>query len=52
VLTCSCTASSGYWSSSSFIGNAVSAWSVYFFDGGAGALNKGNHYHVRAVRGG
>lgn len=52
VLTCSCTASSIYWSSSTLANDPTDAWLV-FFDGGAVAFDdKTFPLPVRAVRGG
>jgi len=48
-------ARSNYWSStasvSTYVGDADSAWHVYFGNGAALFDKKGNSYHVRAVRG-
>ena len=52
VLTCSCTQSNDYWSSSTYQDGPTGAWGVYFFDGYVGAVNKSNSYYVRGVRGG
>ncbi len=55
VLTCSCTAARGYWSSSTVAVPPLGpsdAWLVIFFDGTIIANFKGNARHVRAVRGG
>jgi hypothetical protein len=52
VTTCSCTVSGGYWSSSTYTYSPDYAWSVYFYDGGAGASFKSFAFYVRAVRGG
>jgi hypothetical protein len=52
VLECSCTASMGYWSSSSYVGFPSVAWVVFFYDGGVGAGDKTDHNFVRAVRAG
>ncbi len=46
------TASSGYWSSTTFAANPGGAWDVYFDDGGVGNDSKAGDQHVRAVRGG
>jgi len=52
VLTCSCTASSGfYWSSSSYAFPS-SAWFVLFDDGHSAVTPKSGSIVVRAVRGG
>jgi hypothetical protein len=56
VLSCSCTAGSSCWASSSYVlsylfGPAF-AWNVSFFDGSVNANNKSNVNFVRAVRGG
>jgi len=56
VLTCSCTVrdsgSSYYWSSSTYRGDPVSAWGVYFNDGNGFSGTKTGGLYVRAVRGG
>ena len=52
VLNCSCTLSSGYWSSSTYAGFPANAWYVGFDDGGTGAGSKAADGYVRAVRGG
>jgi hypothetical protein len=52
VTTCSCTAPSYYWSSSSYASNPQFAWLVYFNYGSTGGNGKNNRVHVRAVRGG
>ena len=52
VLSGSCTAASGYWTSLSYVNFPASAWNVYFNDGDVYAGNKGNNNRVRAVRGG
>jgi hypothetical protein len=52
VLTCSCTASSFYWSSSSYAKFPEFAWYVYFSDGFLGADIKTDGNYVRAVRSG
>lgn len=52
VTTCSCTASSGYWSTTTGAGCPASAWRVDFSRGGAFNDGKLNNIHVRAVRGG
>jgi hypothetical protein len=52
VTTCSCTASDGYWSSTTYLHTPTQAWRVGFFDGSAYAGNKAALTNVRAVRGG
>jgi len=55
VLTCSCTASaaSDYWSSTTLADSPNDAWGVLFFNGGVNFGNKGgDNLFVRAVRGG
>jgi len=52
VFSCSCTVSSGYWSSSTYAISTASAWNVYFSDGFAFGSGKSFEYYVRAVRGG
>jgi hypothetical protein len=55
VLTCSCTAARGYWSSSTVAIPPLGpsdAWLVVFFDGSMIANFKGNERRVRAVRSG
>ena len=52
VTTCSCTASSNYWSATSFTSIPTSAWFVSFNDGVASVHDKSNNNSVRAVRGG
>ena len=53
VLTCSCTVSAGYWSSTSLERDPTDAWYVSFFEGGVIAGDKNDEvYFVRAVRGG
>jgi hypothetical protein len=51
--TCSCTASSGYWSSTTIASSPGFAWDVGFGNGGAngGGVKTGGQ-RVRAVRGG
>jgi hypothetical protein len=39
-----------YWSSSSYVGEANSAWFVSFGNGGVVSLNRGNPFYVRLVR--
>ena len=46
------TPSDGFWSSSSYAGNATNAWSVYFNDGYVDGDAKTNAGGVRCVRGG
>ena len=52
VLTCSCTVSSGYWSSSSYASSPQGAWLVDFYDGGVGPVIRTAGFYVRAVRAG
>jgi hypothetical protein len=52
VLTCSCTVSNLYWSSSSCAYSPYYAWSVYFDDGDVFAGYKSSNSYVRAVRAG
>jgi hypothetical protein len=52
VLTCSCTRSANYASSTTYQNNASSGWYVSFFDGNTFGGSKANLYSVRAVRGG
>ena len=52
VLTCSCTRSDLYWSSSTYADNPVGAWSVYCNAGLANVDSKTKPHSVRAVRGG
>jgi hypothetical protein len=51
-LTCSCTASFYYWSSTTYAGYPSYAWSVNFNDGSVNGYNEFNNFSVRAVRGG
>jgi len=52
VAECSRTASSFYWSATTFAGNPAVAWVVHFFSGNVNFDLKGNTLVVRAVRGG
>ena len=52
VLTCSCTAASDYWSSSTLANSPTGAWDVNFSNGLVNSVDKSNTFHVRAVRGG
>jgi hypothetical protein len=52
VLTCSCTAAAGYWSSSTPAGGSDFAWVVSFGGGSVFGSFKNNGFPVRAVRGG
>jgi hypothetical protein len=53
VLTCSCTAGSYYWSSSTFDGDPALGWVIFFNGGLVGASYKSlNDVLARAVRGG
>jgi hypothetical protein len=46
------TMSSYYWSSTTYAGNPVLAWGVYFYYGVVSYVDKSFNYYVRAVRGG
>jgi len=52
VLTCSCTVSDYYWSSTTYQDGSALAWYVDFSNGYAGAESKASLLRVRAVRGG
>jgi len=52
VLTCSCTASLGYWSSTTYPSTPQTAWVVNFGSGSVLAGGKSPGNRVRAVRGG
>jgi hypothetical protein len=52
VLSCSCTRSTVYWSSSTVAGDPTLAWYLDFFDGFVGAGGKTDTFAVRGVRGG
>jgi len=52
VLTCSCTASFFYWSSTTYESLPNGAWVVDFGYGGVDNFYKPNFYYVRVVRGG
>ncbi len=52
MLTCSCTQSNLYWSSTTYQGAPSLTWVVYFYDGTNGANGTGGNIYVRAVRGG
>jgi Protein of unknown function (DUF1566) len=52
VLTCSCTQTNDYWSSSTYQYTPASGWSVNFFVGGVGPYGKTSSHYGRAVRGG
>jgi hypothetical protein len=52
VLTCSCTGSASYWSSSTSMRDPRAWWYVGFFIGGAGVDGPTQRDRVRAVRGG
>lgn len=52
VLTGSCTAASGYWSSTTFANGPGLAWGVNFFDGFLDGVDEFDNLRVRAVRGG
>jgi hypothetical protein len=52
VLTCSCTQSDAYWTSTSFQAAPLAAWIHEFNSGFLGVLGKTDPAHVRAVRGG
>lgn len=51
VTTCSCTATHAYWSSSSSLQSANSAWVTHFGGFGSAPLGKSQDYLARAVRG-
>lgn len=44
------TPSSGFWSSSPYVGDASGAWFVYFYYGNVGGGNRDLNYAVRLVR--
>lgn len=46
------TASHNYWSSTTYVYDAVYAWNVIFNDGYTYAFNKSNNYYARCVRSG
>jgi hypothetical protein len=50
VMSCSCTVSSHYWSSSTVAANPGYAWLVYFAHGDVSTGVKANNFYVRAVR--
>lgn len=50
VTSCSCTQSTYYWSVTTTVGNAGTAWGVHFGDGFVNNLLKDDDRHVRAVR--
>lgn len=52
VSSCSCTASSFYWSSTTYANSLTRAWFVLFSDGVKDTSAKSNASFVRAVRGG
>lgn len=52
VLTCSCTQSNFYWSSTAYQGNPSAAFIVTFSAGGTDAILKTGSRYVRAVRAG
>ncbi|MBI5504083.1 MAG: DUF1566 domain-containing protein [Deltaproteobacteria bacterium] len=52
VLTCSCTRSLYYWSSSTSQEVPARVWYVHFYDGVTSSLSKTSTYGVRAVRAG
>jgi hypothetical protein len=52
VLTCSCTVSNYYWSSSTYANEPELAWVVLFGSGSPIAGGKNGNFSVRAVRGG
>ena len=52
AATCSCTAPSNHWSSTSYQFNSGNAWHVDFFNGIVFNVSKPVSYHARAVRGG
>ena len=52
VMSCSCTQSDDYWSSSNCMSFPGYAWVVGFGFGGVDAGSETDGYYVRAVRGG
>ena len=52
VLTCSCTQSGVYWSSSTYQFNPAFAWGLFFNGAGVDGHTKAGSYYVRGVRGG
>ncbi len=52
AATCSCTASSDYWLSTTYAFDPDYAWDVSFYDGDVDISNKTTGQRVRAVRGG
>ena len=52
VITCSCTKSSFYWSSTTVQAGPTTAWSVLFLNGSLTTALKTSYNYVRAVRGG
>ena len=53
VLTCSCTFSNSYWTSTTDVSSPPSAYVVSFFNGTVGVTDKANAlFRARAVRGG
>ena len=52
VTTCSCTAPSRHWTSTTNVFAPFEAWSVTFQEGGLGSFGKANNFFVRAVRAG
>jgi hypothetical protein len=52
VLTCSCTQSNFYWSSSTYQADPTGAWAVSYGDSYVFANFKPSNFYVRAVRGG
>jgi len=42
--------SSLFWSSSSYVGNTVNAWNVYFYNGYVSRYDKAGNYYARCVR--
>lgn len=52
VLTCSCTRSANYWSSSTYANNPANAWNVNFPAGNVFSFDKTVSFAVRGVRGG
>src|SRR5262249_9180586 len=51
VLTCSCTAASSHWSSTTFVGGPTIAWIVDFLDADVNITGKSQFHFVRGVRG-
>lgn len=52
IFTCSCNRPDYYWSSTTFAGASIRAWSIYPGDGDLSIFMKSSAIYVRAVRGG